>query len=474
MTKPLREYQASAIDALTRAVENGRKRVILRAPTGAGKTRIAREIVDRCVTHGAGAVFVAPRNEIIEQTSAELTSAGIKHVVLQANHPEDYPVKVASTATLARREVQSPAVLFLDEAHLWLDVAKKLIERFPESIVIGLTATPERLDGRGLGEIYEEIIGVTETRDLIALKYLVPARVFGPASPNMDGVRTTAGDFNRGDLATLMDKPKIVGDIVGTWKKLADGRSTIVYAAGVEASIHLRDAFRAAGIHTEHVDAETPAAEREDVVGRLRDGSLPVVCNVELFTYGLDVPRVSCVSMARPTKSLALYLQMAGRGLRPFPDKDNLIILDHAGNALRHGLPDLVHEWKLGGAKVRKREVGSLRTCKRCFAIFAPTLEKCPECGLVVEKKLRQVDHVDGELLELQPVVQKTAKWAGLSDDARIRAFAKWLRTKSEGQAYAIYYNCFGQRPTPFISKQAHRLNEYEATSIAIPIGGRG
>ncbi len=468
--KPLRDYQTAAIDALTKAVENGRKRVILRAPTGAGKTRIAREIVDRCVTHGEGAVFVAPRNEIIGQTSDELTGAGIKHVVLQANHPEDYPVKVASTATLARRDIRTPAVLFLDEAHLWLDVAKKLIERFPTSIVIGLTATPERLDGRGLGEIYEEIIGVTETRDLIEKKYLVPARVFGPATPNMDGVRTTAGDFNRGDLAVLMDKPKIVGDIVGTWKKVADGRTTIVYAAGVEASLHLRDAFRAAGIHAEHVDAETPADERADVVGRLREGTLPVVCNVELFTYGLDVPRVSCVSMARPTKSLALYLQMAGRGLRPFPDKDNLIILDHAGNALRHGLPDLVHEWKLDGAKLRKREVGSLRTCKRCFAIFAPTLEKCPECGLVVEKKLRQVDHVDGELLELQPVVQKVGKWAGLSDDARIRAFAKWLRTKSEGQAYAIYYNCFGARPTPFIAKQARKLNEYEGLSIGVPI----
>lgn len=471
--KPLRDYQASAIDALTRAVEDGRKRIILRAPTGAGKTRIAREIVDRCVTHGAGAVFVAPRNEIIEQTSDELTSAGIKHVVLQANHPEDYPVKVASTATLARREVQTPAVLFLDEAHLWLDVAKKLVERFPTSVVVGLTATPERLDGRGLGEIYEEIIGVTETRDLIALRYLVPARVFGPARPDMHGVRTTAGDYNRRDLSVLMDKPKIVGDIVATWKKLADGRTTIVYAAGVEASLHLRDAFRAAGINAEHVDAETPSAERADVVGRLREGSLPVVCNVELFTYGLDVPRVSCVSMARPTKSLALYLQMAGRGLRPFPDKDNLIVLDHAGNALRHGLPDLVHEWKLDGAKVRKRDVvGSLRTCKRCFAIFSSTMEKCPECGLVVEKKLRRVDHVDGELLELQPVVRKAAKWSGLSDDARIRAFAKWLRTKSEGQAYAIYYNCFGARPTPFITKQAQRLNAYEGTSIAVPIGG--
>jgi superfamily II DNA or RNA helicase len=472
--KPLRDYQVAAIDALTKAVEDGRRRVILRAPTGAGKTRIAREIVDRCVTHGAGAVFVAPRNEIIGQTSEELKSAGIKHVVLQANHPEDYPVKVASTATLARREVQSPAVLFLDEAHLWLDVAKKLVARFPDSIVVGLTATPERLDGRGLGEIYEEIIGATETRDLIALKYLVPARVFGPSQPSMNGVRTTAGDYNRGDLAMLMDRPRIVGDIVATWKKLADGRSTIVYAAGVEASLHLRDAFRAAGVNAEHVDAETPTDVRAGVVDRLRDGSLPVVCNVELFTYGLDVPRVSCISMARPTKSLALYLQMTGRGLRPFPEKDNLIVLDHAGNALRHGLPDFVHEWKLDGAKSRKRGVGSLRTCKRCFAIFLPHLDACPECGAVVEKKVRQVDHVDGELLELQPVVQKVAKWSGLSDDAKIRAFAKWLRTKSESQAYAIYYNCFGARPTPFIARQAQRLNEYEKLpSIAVPLNVR-
>lgn len=461
--KPLREYQTRAIDALTDAIERGRKKVILRAPTGAGKTRIAREIVDRCVAHDAGVIFVAPRNEIIGQTSDELKLAGIKHVILQANHPEDFPVKVASTATLARREVSAPDVLFLDEAHLWLDVAKKLVARFPNAIVIGLTATPERLDGRGLGEIYEEIIGVTETRDLIETKYLVPARVFGPANPDMTGIRTTAGDWNRKDLAGLMDRPRIVGDIVKTWKKVAAGRSTIVYATGVEASLHLRDAFRAEGIDAEHVDAETPDEERKAVIARLRDGSLPVVCNVELFTYGLDVPRVSCISMARPTKSLALYLQMTGRGLRPFPDKDNLIVLDHAGNCLRHGLPDRVHEWKLGGAKTSKRQVPSLRTCKRCFAIFPATIDTCPECGTVVEKKQRTVDHVDGELLELQQETRKPGKWSGLSDDAKIRAFAKWLRTKSEKQAYAIFYNCFGARPTPFVARQAARLNEYEA-----------
>jgi len=466
--KPLREYQQRAIAALTDVVENGRRRVILRAPTGSGKTRIAREIVDLCVMRGADVVFVAPRNEILQQTSDELDAAGIEHVVLQANHPKDHPVKVASVATLTRRTISHPDVLFLDEAHLWLDAAKTLVAKFPDAIVIGLTATPERLDGRGLGEIYEEIIGVIETADLIGDGFLVPAVVYGPSRPDLAGVRTTAGDYNRKDLAFVMDRAKIVGDVVETWKRLAVGRSTIVYAVSVEASQHLAEAFRAAGIEAEHVDAETPPEKRKDVVDRLRAGKLPVACNVELFTYGLDVPCVSCVSMARPTKSLALYLQMTGRGLRPYENKQNLVVLDHAGNAFRHGLPDAVHEWTLEGAKRRESErPPALRTCLECFAVYPSSKIFCPACGAAAPYTPRVVEHVAGELELVEP---KPSRWSGLSDDARIRAFAKWLRTKSEAQAYAIYRSCFGTRPTPFIQKEAKRLNSYEGMSIAVKI----
>jgi DNA repair protein RadD len=456
--KPLRDYQTAAITALTDVVANGRRRVILRAPTGSGKTRIAREIVDRCVTSGVGVVFVAPRSEIIQQTSDELTSVGIEHVVLQANHPEDHAVKVASVATLVRRTVSSPEVLFLDEAHLWLDAATTLVEKFPESIVIGLTATPERLDGRGLGEIYEEIVGVAETAELVDLGFLVPARVYGPSAPNLKGVRTTAGDYNRKDLAFVMDKAKIVGDVVETWKRCAAGRSTIVYAVSVEASQHLTEAFRAAGVEAEHVDATTPSVEREKIVGRLRDGSLPVACNVELFTYGLDVPRVSCISMARPTKSLALYLQMTGRGMRPFDGKENLVVLDHAGNTLKHDLPDAVHEWSLDGAAKRIERPPALRTCLECFAICAASKQFCPVCGAAFPYRPRVVDEVAGELVEV------SARWSGLPEDTRIRAYAKWLRTKSsERQAYAIYCACFKMPPTPKVQVEAHRLNQRES-----------
>jgi superfamily II DNA or RNA helicase len=455
---PLRSYQTAAVASLTDAVERGRKRIILRAPTGAGKTAIAREIIDRCVGRGAAVVFVAPRREIVDQTSAELHSAGIEHVVMQANHPPEHPVCVASIATLVRREVKAPEVCFLDEAHLHLDAAKIVVERFPNAVVIGLTATPERLDGRGLGEIYEEIIPVAETAELIEGGYLVPARVYRPSSPNLAGVRTLAGDYNKRDLTPLMDTPTVVGDVVATWRKLAAGRPTLVYAVSVEASEHLAAAFRAVGVNAEHVDAETPHDLRKSVTDRLRNGELTVACNVELFTYGLDVPRVSCISMARPTKSLALYLQMAGRSLRPFPGKENSLILDHAGNTYRHDLPEAHHEWSLEGVERRGDRPPSLRTCTECFAVYAASLEACPACGAIPVKKPREIEQRAGELVEV-----KIDKWSGVPEYARVRAYAKWLRTKSsERHAFAIFCAVFKVPPSATVQREARRINAAE------------
>jgi DNA repair protein RadD len=441
--KPLRPYQTAAIASLTTAVESGRKRVILRAPTGSGKTRIAREIVDRCVASGASVVFIAPRTEIIQQTSEELTSAEIKHEILQANHPPPHSVYVASISTLTRRTIAPPTVCFIDEAHLYLDMAKKVVEKFPDSLLIGLTATPTRLDGHGLGEIYEEIIPTAETADLIALRFLVPHQTFAPSTPDLAGVKTTAGDYNKKALAFAMDRARIVGDVVEHWKRLANGLSTIVYAVSVEASQKLALAFRENGVNAEHVDAETPPKERKDIVDRLRDGRLTVACNVELFTYGLDVPRVSCISMARPTKSLALHLQMTGRGLRPFDGKEKLLILDHAGNTHRHGFPDTVHEWTLEGVDKQKgKRPPSLRTCTQCFAIYSATLKACPLCGAIAPYKPRVVEERKGQLVETN------WKWRQLPENMRTRALAKWIRTRSASQALAIYYSVFKVPPT--------------------------
>lgn len=457
--KPLRPYQQEAVDRSRELVSTGVHRFIFSAPTGAGKTRLAREIIDRAAARGSRVTFVAPRKELIEQTSRDLDSAGIDHGVIQASHWRRrpwLPVQIASVATLVRRSVTPPDIMFLDECHLWLDCARKLVALFPDAIVIGLTATPARLDGRGLGEIYQSIITVSTPRDLITAGFLVPYRVFAPSDPNLVGVRTTAGDYNRKDLTGVMDTPKIVGDVVATWQRLAAGRSTIVFAVSVEASKRLAEAFRDAGVSAEHVDAETSDAQRQSVVQRLGDGRLTVACNVELFTYGLDVPRVSCISMARPTKSLALYLQMTGRGLRPAPGKTELTLLDHAGNTLRHGFPDEPRTWTLSGVSKRNgQKVPGLRTCTQCFAISPAGSPVCGVCGITFPWQSREVKRIAGELVEHSPPADR---WRALNDSGRTAALAKWIRTKSRHQAIAIYRSVFKSAPDSVTIERAQEM----------------
>jgi len=461
----LRDYQVSAVKSARALVKQGRRRIILQAPTGAGKSVIVREIISLLSNKGRRAVFVAPRLEIVEQLSAHLDSVGIEHGILQGTHWRTrpwLPVQVATSGTLMRREAAPPDVLFLDEAHLHIDVAKTLVGRFPKSLVIGTTATPIRLDGRGLGEVYEAIVPVVSVRSLIDTGYLCPFRIFAPSDPDLSAVRTTAGDFNKKDLRGIMDTPCVIGNVIETWRRLANGQSTIVFATGVEASKRLAQAFRDVGVNACHVDAETPGGDRQRIVRDLGSGALTIACNVELFTYGLDVPRVSCVSLARPTQSLALHLQMIGRGLRPAPGKDILTVLDHSSNTMRHDLPDVPREWSLTGV-VRRRPTeqapGLRLPCPVCFAVSPASAVVCVLCGAFFPKKPRIVLERPGELREVT-----LASRAGRFDpEMRARMLAKWIRDGRE-RGYAgtragiIFRRVFGVPVEPAIEEKARAM----------------
>lgn len=461
----LRGYQRFAVDRARTLVKEGKRRIILQAPTGSGKSVIVREIIVRLSANRKRSVFVAPRAEIVEQLSKHLDDVGIDHGVLVGSHWRArpwLPVQVATSATLLRRDVPPPDVLFIDEAHLHIDSAKALVERFPRALIIGTTATPARLDGRGLKEVYEVIVPVVSVRTLIDAGHLCEFQVFAPFLPALDAVRTTAGDYNKKDLAALMDKPSIIGNVVDHWIRLANGRSTIVYAVSVEASKKLALAFREHGVNAEHTDAETPAMERADVVDRLRNGRLTVACNVELFTYGLDVPCVSCVVVARPTKSLPLHLQMLGRGLRPHPGKENLLVLDHSFNTLMHGFPDMDREWSLDGiVKKPGQRIPALRLpCEVCGAVCPSSALVCTLCGNFFPKKPRIVLHRPGELEEVGATMKSRA--ASFNPTQRAERLAGWMDADvrngwSRGRAYAIYKSVFGPLD-PAIEREAQSL----------------
>ena len=418
MTAPqLRGYQVDVIDQV-----NGSVNPLIPLPTGAGKTVIAAAIIREAVDRGMRVLFVVHRRELVVQASAKLRDNGVDHAILMGAESSTYIGQrcvVASVATLYARAFRTkridrpPAdIIFFDEAHhcrarTYLEIRKA----YPSAKIIGLTATPARGDGRGLGgELFSDLVEVPTYRWLIDQKYLVPSVVFAPVKPDLKGVRTLdTGDYSPGDLETRMNTNVLVGGIVEHWFKLGQNRRTLVFTVGVKHSVHLCREFQAAGVAAEHIDAKTPLEDRKRSIARFRSGDIKVLCNCMIFTEGFDEPSASCLVLARPTKLLTMYRQMVGRVLRPHPESSKLDarILDHSGAVYRHGYPDDEIEWTLESDETavnqseaarangdRRRE---LTTCPKCAAVRLQG-DGCRVCGWKPETKPRYLEVADGEL----------------------------------------------------------------------------
>lgn len=280
----------------------------------------------------------------------------------------------------------------------WSDIAAAL----PGAVHIGLTATPSRLDGRGLRPFFDALLCGPSTADLIAAGYLSPYRLFAPATFDASKLRKVAGDYNRAEVSATI-KPTVIGDAVGTYRKHADGGRALVFAWSLEASRAIAEAFNTAGIAAAHVDGETPADERKRSMDMFRSGDVRVICNCELFGEGLDVPAVDAVFLLRPTASLGLYLQQVGRGLRTAPGKSEVMLFDHVNNYTRHGLPDDTRAWTLDGIEKKAGErLAPMKRCPECFLVSGAMAKACPHCGALYPVKPRKVVQVAGELAETE------------------------------------------------------------------------
>lgn len=410
----LRPYQARVIDE-TRAAYKARHRAVLMVlPTGGGKTFTASTIVHGASAKGNVTWWLTHRRELASQASQTFYSLGIPHGTVQAGHVSNpnATVQVASIQTIVRRldALPAPDIIVFDEAHhIGASSWQAIFEHFPSARVLGLTATPWRLDGAGLGRWFSHMVLGPTTAELIAEGSLSPYRLFAPATPDLSGIATAQGDYQRGALAKAMDKPQIVGDAIGHYLKLCPGKRAVAFAAGVENSQHIAAQFRAAGIAAEHVDGSMSADDRDAAVERFRRGETLVLSNADLFGEGFDVPAIEAAILLRPTKSLSLHLQQVGRALRPSEGKSVAIILDHAGNSLTHGLPDDEREWSLEDREKRKKAAPaevSIRQCSECFFVFRPS-PKCPQCGHAVQVKAREIEVVDGELAEVCKIAQQ-------------------------------------------------------------------
>jgi superfamily II DNA or RNA helicase len=360
---------------------------------------------------GNRTLILVHRAELLEQCHRALDSMDVPHGLIAAGlTPERHQLtQVASVQTLIRRfdRVVPPDLIVIDEAHhatagAWASV----VAQYPEARVLGVTATPQRLDGKGLGQVFDDLIRGPEVADLIDQGFLARPIYFAPKTVSMDGVRTTAGDYNRADIAERMDRPTITGDAVTHYRKYCDGHPCIVFCTGIKHAKHVAAAFNAEGYRFQVIDGTLVKEERARRVLDLSSGTLQGLVSVDIVSEGFDLPCVSTAILLRPTASLSLHLQQIGRVLRPSPGKQRAVILDHVGNCRRHGLAEEVREWSLDGIKKRAKrgpqdDVQSTRQCPDCFAVHTPS-PQCPQCLHVYEIKDRIPDVVDGELEELK------------------------------------------------------------------------
>jgi superfamily II DNA or RNA helicase len=406
MAFQLRDYQTLNEHQIREAFHRV-QRVMYQAGTGSGKTVTATSIVEKAVAKGSTVWFVAHRRELIEQASRAFYNNDIRNGIIMAGYKYNphLRVQICSIDTLRERLFKNnklvvnvpPNLLVVDEAHRSLSPSYiKLFDWFPRAFLLGLSATPIRSDGRGLGHAYDEMVQAPSVAELIEAGWLVQPRYFTGATADMKGVATGHdNDYARAEAEARMNNAVLRGDVVEQWLRHANGRKTIVFAVGVKHSIALKDDFLAAGISAMHIDGNTMTNERMDLFEEFRHtDKWSVLCNCNIATEGVDIPEVSCISIATPTKIISKYLQMGGRGLRIHPEsgKKDCIIIDHGGNiGKRHGFLEDPVPWTLGTegritdriAKARER-LAQIFKCHMCGCEFSGKV-RCPECGTRLE-----------------------------------------------------------------------------------------
>jgi DNA repair protein RadD len=413
----LYQFQLNAADDIDAGFNQGARSQLLVSPTGSGKTIIMSESARRRIARYQPGLVIAHRREIIKQTADKLRANGIEPGIIMAEVPPSPQrlVQVASVDTLRERALNRKSMpmplakwVFIDEAHHAPALTyQRIIDFYPDAEILGATATPCRGDGLGLGNQFETLIECPQVAELIQLGLLVRSRVYAPIDPDLKGVRTQAGDYVVSQLSSRMDTNELVGGIVEHWHKFGEGRQTVAFACDVAHSVHIRDEFLKAGIRAKHLDGKTPIDQREKILAQLKSGETQVVSNCMVLTEGWDMPAVSCLVLARPTKAMGLFRQMAGRVLRAAPDKSDAVILDHSGAVYRHGLPEDPVEWTLQidrrainpkQEKCKSGEEHKLSECPKCQVVMM-TPPPCACCGwMPATPRAREHEVLDGEL----------------------------------------------------------------------------
>lgn len=462
----LRDYQEDFVAKVRARFAAKIMAVLLVAATGAGKTVVFSFIARSAASKGNRVLILAHRDTLIKQASRKLADYGVQHGIIMAGFTPNRlrKVQVASVQTLIRRLKQYKGdefdLIVIDEAHLsaaksYLDIAK----HFPKARILGVTGSPIRLDGKGLGResggLFDEIVMGITIRQLIEQGYLVRPVVYAaPIKVDLSDVKKVGGDYDTDALAAVMDKPKITGSAIDNWKRICPGVPAVAWCANVSHAQHVAEEFNAAGIPALMLSGESTSEERDRALKRLEDGSLKIITFAMLLVEGVDCPAIGAVILLRPTMSLSSYLQVIGRGLRTIyakgfdldapegrfaaiaagPKGDRCFVLDHAGMTLKHGFADEDREWSLEGvpkAKGKKKEKEKtldLAQCPKCYLVHEPG-PTCPGCGHVYEAKVRKLEYAEGDLEEVTPEMREAMK-------AQRQREVRSLKTIEDLQAY--------------------------------------
>ena len=392
----LRAYQQKCIVDVRKSIKAGNNRVMVFMPTGAGKTVIFIEQIIRAMLKGGTVLVLTRRRQIVIQTARRIVEA-LKRLDMPTNTVGVYMagskdinlITVSSIDTVVRKKdlpFKGVDVVIVDEAHdCTSDGYVKVLDKLKCKYVIGYTATPFRIGRKG-HKFWQDVVHPVSTAELRDKGFLVPTKIFCPSKPDLSGVNVVNGDYNQAKLHEAMNQTQVYGDIVRHYKKLSDYRPAICFCVNIEHSKAVAEAFNEAGITAFHVDADTPQKERDELIARFKKNhsSQFVLCNVNVFSTGVDIPHVKTLILARPTKSLVLYLQQIGRGLRPVRGKEDCLILDHAGNCLRFGDPFNTFTPQLEDLEKGERSKDApskFKDCRFCHYMLPLSAKVCTACG---------------------------------------------------------------------------------------------
>lgn len=417
----LRPYQLRLIDAARVALRKYQS-IVIQAPTGAGKTAITVNMMSRAKDRGLSCIFCVHQKELLKQTSRALWEQKLEHGMIAAGKKvSKMQCQVASVQTLVRRldKYPPPDLLIIDEAHRAAAATYlKVIAHYPKARVIGLTATPQRTDGKGLENLFDTIVRGPSVGQLIDAGYLSNFEIYAPPN-NLDvsEIKKTMGDYDKEQLEALVDTPSITGDAVEHYIQHTSNKRCVVMCVTVKHAQHVAAQYQAAGISAEAIWGDMENAKRDGCLARFKLGQTRVITNVQLLIEGIDIPSIEVIQWLRPTESLIIWMQGNGRGLRVIEGKEKLTVLDHVGNFKRHGLPDEERYWTLKGKTKRKKdddddEIIDVQQCQNCFTVFRRGVSTCPKCGhsvtllapkeiLVMEGQLEKID-LQREQMELR------------------------------------------------------------------------